>query len=181
VHADELAPKYIVLDVRTAIDTTNPTVESSVDTFIRLQISEMHISASNIEFGYKKKTGFPHIREHGLVDFSTNEGKGIQVDLLMQPDFSQSHEAFRMVESECNIRGLSMRLHDTKHAAFNKMITPFITKVVKKRVSQMIEEKMLHLLSTLGDNAVVVGSLIKQEGMQLEQKAEDHGLVQPIA
>jgi len=151
IHADEILPKYIILDVRTAVDTTNPTIESSIDTFVRLQISEMHLSANNIEFGYKKKTGFPHIREHGLVDFSTSPGKGIQVDMLVQPDFSSSSKAFRLVESQCTIRGLHIRLHDTKHATLNKMVTPFITRMVKKKVAEMIEQKFQSVLGVIGD------------------------------
>jgi len=180
IHADEILPKYIVLDVRTAMDTTNPSIESSIDTFIRLQISEMHVSSKNIEFGYKKKTGFPHIREHGLVDFSTAGGKGIQVDVLIQPNFAASKQAYRVVESHCNIRSLNIRLHDTKHAALNKMVTPFITRMVKKKVCEMIEERLQQMLGVIGDGAVFVGGVIKQETEKLEQKAENRGLIQPV-
>jgi len=162
------------------MDTTNPSIENSIDTFIRLQISEMHVSAKNIEFGYKKKTGFPHIREHGLVDFSTSGGKGIQVDVLIQPDFSTERTAFRVAESRCNIRGLNIRLHDTKHAALNKIVTPFITRMVKKKVCEMIDERIQSMLGMIGNGAVFVGGVIKHEGEKLEQKAEDHGLIQPV-
>lgn len=87
--------------------------------FVRVQLSEMYLSASDIRFSYKKKTGI-HMSDMGMLDFSTpHDGKGVKLEFLLSPDFTATKRSFRIVESKAEIDSLDIKLHDTqKHGYF---------------------------------------------------------------
>ena len=101
--------------------------------FVRVQLSEMYLSASDIKFSYKKKTGI-HISDMGLLDFSTpQESKGVKLEFLLSPDFTESTRNFRIVESKAEIDSLDIKLHDTQKHGYFFVVSFLYTSSIRMR------------------------------------------------
>lgn len=147
LQGDAIVPRYIIVDTRTTLDTTITDSDKAVSMFVRVQLSEMYLSAKDMHFSYKKKSGI-HISDMGLLDFSTpHDSKGVKLELLLSPDFTETKRSFRIVESKAEIDSLDIKLHDTqKHTLLYKVFKPIINTVVRKKTEDAICTKMFETI-----------------------------------
>lgn len=89
---------------------------TNLRTKVRVQLAQMYVSAKDVNFSYKKKSGLMHMSDNGLLSFNTpDSSKGITVDLLLSPDFSPVRKSFKVAECEVSIDSLDLKLDDVKH------------------------------------------------------------------
>jgi len=155
LHGDAIVPRYVTVDTRTTVDTTEESADKALTMHVRVQLTEMYISADDIHFSYKKKTGIPHISDTGFLDFATpHSGKGITLECTLSPNFTEQKRSFDLVETKCEIDSLDIKIHDVKkHTILYKLFKPIIDTVVRKKTEDAICSKIFDTLFSV-DGAV---------------------------
>jgi len=154
LHEDEKV--YILLDsiilesaylIPSVFDvTTRSHVDmgaSSFDGTFTIHLSHIQLSAKNMDFSFKKKSGFPQVSEVGKADFRVFDD-GISVDIEYRPWFDGKEYGVKMGNCNVCIDSLDVKVrHPTKHSPFlHSLVRPWIRKILKTKLEKLIKSTL---------------------------------------
>ncbi|KAG8804896.1 hypothetical protein FRC17_005846, partial [Serendipita sp. 399] len=99
----------------------------------------------DITFYFRKKSGFPKIRDSGLADvFLGGRGITATVTLVNNPNSGSGNKSqqslFRVKKVNAKVDALKFSIRDSRHDLLYKTVRPLATGLIKKQVAKAIED-----------------------------------------
>jgi len=139
VNCTDILPSQI--KVSTTLDATGQNNNA-----IEIRLSHIRAHLRNAKFFYDKRSGFPHIKESGLVDVDLAGKRGMDIFLSVRPNIphkgAQIDSLFTVNECSCTISKLRLRLRETKHDALYKFLSPVINSIARKRIETLVQDQI---------------------------------------
>ena len=166
INVTDILPSQIHLS--TKLDATG---QNSNSIEIRLRHIRAHLR--NVKFYMDKRSGFPHIKESGFADIDLAGKHGMDLFISVRPQLPSADgkhtTMFHVNECTCSISKLRLRLRDTKHDAFYKLLSPVINAIARKRIETMVQDNIEKAINQL-DRAVTKA---REQGATAVTKAKD--------
>ncbi|KAI8877969.1 hypothetical protein K501DRAFT_337071 [Backusella circina FSU 941] len=128
-----------------------------------IRMSEIQATIDDVNFSYKKKTGFPKISDRGTASVHV-DGKGITVTLRIQ-SASDSDHTFKVSNLKCNVDNIKIRVSESNHDILYKAIRPIVTGIIRKQVARAIENKVRLALESL-DRRITTSIINMNQSLQ---------------
>ncbi|CAG8506816.1 3192_t:CDS:2 [Paraglomus occultum] len=111
-------------------------------------VKGIHAEASKVCFYYKKKTGFPHIKDYGLVDVSIrNRGISITGKLVFAND--DKEHVYRVEEVKCTVNDLYVDIKGKRHDFLYFAFHPVLVRLMKQQIARNIEDAVSRRLQSI--------------------------------
>lgn len=150
LNCSGLIPTHMEMDILVRTDLSIPELVS----YLTMRVSQIQISAQNVDFSIRKKNGIIRFSETGHMDFSIY-GNGLSAELTFVPYIENTdHGVDKGLDLErCNVSidALDINIYDTeRHRLRYKLFKKPIQKIAKKFISRMISENLTKLLDPQG-------------------------------
>lgn len=147
-----LIPTHLDIDINVKTDLSVPEIVS----YLTMRLSHIQVSAENLDFSIKKKTGFFKVKESGRMDFSIY-GKGLFGEIMFVPHVHKTsggiEKGLNLERCNVDIDQLKINIHDTeRHKLRYKLFKGLIQKIAKREISKMITENLRKILDPKSDN-----------------------------
>jgi len=106
----------------------------------RVGFSQIHADMRDVAFYFKKKSGFPKLKDSGLADVLI-AGKGISVDVELETN-NRKDSVFSIKKVYANVDTLKFAVRDSKHDFLYKVVAPLAQGLIKKAVGIAIEQAL---------------------------------------
>lgn len=168
LHIEDLLPHYLDLSARigTRMNINQLTTRNNIK--LKLEISKMKISFSNIHFEYERLK-FPKLKDTGVATIDLSQGQGIALTIEWKigttPNPSSTptstlikenkhrHRPYNIILSkvECKVSQLKITTKSNNHNLINKMVTRVFTEKIKKQIEKAIEKNISGSLNSIND------------------------------
>ena len=150
LNCSGIIPTHMEMDISVRTDLSIPELVS----YLTMKVSQIQISAHNVDFSIRKKTGFPKITETGHMDFSIY-GDGLSTELTFVPYIESTKDGVNkgldLERCNVNIGSLDIHIYDTeRHRLRYKLFKGMIQKIAKRQISRMISENLAKLVDPHG-------------------------------
>ncbi|KAL7423409.1 hypothetical protein Q5752_000989 [Cryptotrichosporon argae] len=135
-------------------DNINKTLDTNHHRF-RVGLSQIQADIRDVQFSFRKHSGFPKISDHGLADVVIS-GQGISVDIEIETVENKRDSVFKVNAVNTKIDNLAFALRQTKHDLLYKFIKAAATTTIKKAISVAVETALRSALEHLDDQLVEV-------------------------
>lgn len=133
----------------------------------KLGVQQIQADIRDVRFAFKKKSGFPRLKDSGIADVVVaRQGISIEVELETVEDRPDTIFVVRRVNT--TVDELSFKLRDTKHDMLYKFIKGPATGVIKKALAKGIEAGIRSALEYVDEQLVEVRNTIDQSKDQDE-------------
>ena len=147
-----LIPKYVRLNTGAVMDMEQHLVKGNIS----IELSKIQISTANAKFSYRKKSGFFHIEDTGLLDFDIFRN-GVNVRLNLSPYYRNGVKGFDVDECSVRIDALDLRVHDTKnHNLLYKLARRPVRKIAKKQLGKVMTDHLRKALQVGSGQSVTI-------------------------
>jgi hypothetical protein len=128
-----------------------------------IRMSEIQAVMDDVNFSYKKKTGFPKLSDRGTASVHV-DGKGITVTLRIQSS-SDSNHTFKVSNLKCNVENIKINVSESNHDILYKAIRPIVTGIIRKQIAKAIETKVRLALESL-DRRITTSIINMNQSLQ---------------
>ncbi|KNC98590.1 uncharacterized protein SPPG_06275 [Spizellomyces punctatus DAOM BR117] len=143
----------------------------------RLQFSRYQIQATveDIPFYYRKKSGFPKIKDAGVADVAIG-GDGITISTRCSLDTDSTERTLVPEDVKIYVDQLKVKLHDTRHDTLYTALSPLLNTLIRNRVIETLETQIRDWIEEV--DIYLTRLKIKFMELQSEQlKAQHRGTV----
>lgn len=162
-----LLPTNLNISTSGGLDLSVPEIVGKVN----INMSRVNVTAKNVSFDFKKKSGLFRWTDSGKVDFSV-PNKGITLNLTFTPWVSKNkgvlEKGFDLENCDVKLDSLKLKLHDTKnHDLIYKIFKTVIADILKKQLSKLITDNLTPLLDPTkptpalpAESRIVIGNTV---------------------
>ncbi|WWC71598.1 uncharacterized protein I206_105556 [Kwoniella pini CBS 10737] len=122
---------------------------------MRLSLSQIQADIRDVQFAFRRKSGWPKISDHGLADVVI-AGKGIGIDVELESVENRRDSVFKVNHVNVAIDTLAFKIRDSKHDLLYKFVKTFATGLIKKAITAAVQTSMRTALGHLDDQLVEV-------------------------
>jgi len=171
VNCTDILPSQIRLS--TTLDATGQNANA-----FEIRLSHIRAHLRNAKFFVDKRSGFPHIKESGLVDVDLAGKHGMDIFISVKPDISAPNREgkissmFTVNECTCSISKLKLRLRDTKHDALYKFLSPVINSIARKRIETLVQDQIEKAINQFDRRSVQAVNKAREQGARVAEKTK---------
>ncbi|KAI9187618.1 hypothetical protein H9P43_002009 [Blastocladiella emersonii ATCC 22665] len=110
-----------------------------------LNAYQIQADVHDVSFYYKKKTGFPKLKDWGVADLSI-AGEGIHIHAAFEYDRHAANQTVVPLRVQVNVDDIRVTLHHTKHDTLYKLVAPAIKSAIRKAIITNLEQTVLSWL-----------------------------------
>jgi len=137
-------------------------------------MSQIQADLRDVQFAYRRKTGWPRLRDSGLADVVI-AGKGITIDLTVESVPNRRDKVIRVKDTEISIDTMRWSVKDAKHNMIYKIASSLFTPVLKKAIIAGLNVALRAAVEHLDDQLVEVRNRME------EAKRDDNELTRKQA
>lgn len=166
VQCRDLLPDYIEI-------ATDTVIKEKMRQAIGFKISHIRLSARDIAFYYKKKSGMVQTSDVGLLDFDIKGKEGVTIKVLIEPELSPEpgNNIIARRKVVVNIDDISLKLHETRRDFLYKLFTPLFKSKVKKQIANGMEEAINGMIDSF--NAKVAEQTARKAQLRAKEDPRD--------
>ena len=139
IAAQGLLPNNARVVTETDVDF-NETGSGFMSNKVNLQFTIPQVSASNINFAYKRDS-LPKISDNGLLDLEI-DNINVNIGLTFYPWTEKNNfELFTIDTVRYDIRSVHVKMDEVKHKAIYTLLYPVIKSQVKHKIQQQLEKQ----------------------------------------
>lgn len=127
----------------------------------KLGVQQIQADIRDVRFAFKKKSGFPRIKDSGLADVVIARN-GISIEVELETVENRRDSVFVVRRVDTTIDELSFKLRDTKHDLLYKFIKGPATGVIKKALAKAVETGIRSALEYVDEQLVEIRSTIDE-------------------
>ncbi|CED82968.1 Protein of unknown function DUF4449 [Phaffia rhodozyma] len=120
-----------------------------------LHFSQVQADMREVGFYFKKKTGFPKLKDSGLADVLLS-GDGLTVDVELESAGSRTDHVFLIKHVNATVDTLKFSIRDSKHDLLYKIMAPLAQGLIKKTVGLAVEQAIKTGLEYVDEQLVEV-------------------------
>ncbi|WWC90750.1 uncharacterized protein L201_005687 [Kwoniella dendrophila CBS 6074] len=121
----------------------------------RLSLSQIQADIRDVNFAFRRKSGWPKISDHGIADVVI-AGKGIGIDVELESVENRRDSVFKVNHVNVEIDTLKFSIRESKHDLLYKFIKGIATGLIKKAITSAVQVAMRTALGHLDDQLVEV-------------------------
>jgi len=152
LNSPSFVPNLIELENRNFLSlySTDEVHDKREHTFT-FNVKGIHAEASKVCFYYKKKTGFPHIKDYGFVDVAIrNRGISIVGKLVFAND--DKDHVYKVDEVKCTVNDLYVDIKGKRHDFLYFAFHPLLVRLMKQQIARNIENAVAGRLQSFDRN-----------------------------
>ncbi|PVF96377.1 hypothetical protein CPB86DRAFT_874940 [Serendipita vermifera] len=116
------------------------TIKDEYHHTMTLTLSQIQADMRDITFYFRKKNGFPKIKDSGLADVFLG-GRGITATVTIVNNTKSSQKSlFRVKNVHVKVDALKFSIRDSRHDILYKTLRPLATGLIKRQVAKAIED-----------------------------------------
>ncbi|KAJ3349735.1 hypothetical protein GGF32_005308 [Allomyces javanicus] len=149
--SDNFLPNIMDLEMvnRASISPRNE-IEDRYRHFFTINAHQIQADIHDVSFYYKKKTGFPKIKDWGVADL-TLAGQGIEFVTTFEYDRWGTLQTLIPLRVEVKVDDLRVQIHHSKHDALYKLVSPAITTAVRRTIVTTLERTILDWFTAIDE------------------------------
>lgn len=106
-----------------------------------LTLSQIQADMRDVAFYFRKKSGFPKLKDSGLADvFLGGRGITATVTITSNPTPGSKGSLFRVKNVRAKVDALKFSIRDSRHDLLYKTLRPLATGLIKRQVAKAIED-----------------------------------------
>lgn len=117
--------------------------------------SQIQADLRDVQFAFRRKTGWPKIRDSGLADCFIG-GTGITVHVTLESVENRRDQVFRVKDIKTDIDTLKFSIRDSKHDLLYKFIKATATGIIKKAIQAAMHEALRNAFEYVDEQLVEV-------------------------
>ncbi|CAG8625632.1 17243_t:CDS:10, partial [Acaulospora colombiana] len=116
------------------------TIKDEYHHTMTLTLSQIQADMRDVTFYFRKKSGFPKIKDSGLADVFLG-GRGITATVTIVNNTKSSQKSlFRVKNVHVKVDALKFSIRDSRHDILYKTLRPLATGLIKRQVAKAIED-----------------------------------------
>lgn len=125
----------------------------------RLGLSQIQADIRDVRFSFRRKTGWPKIKDHGLADVIL-AGKGMSIDVELESVEKRRDSVVRVNHVHTSIDTLQFSIRDSKHDLLYKFVKSVATGTIKKAIQAAVDNAIRTAVGHLDDQLVQVRNTV---------------------
>ena len=125
----------------------------------RLGLSQIQADIRDVNFAFRRKSGWPKLSDHGLADVVI-AGQGISVDVGLESVENRRDSVFRVNHVNVKMDTLKFSIRDSKHDLLYKFVKTVATGTIKKAITVAVQSAMRKALEQVDDQLVQVRNAV---------------------
>jgi len=137
-------------------------LNKSMDTHhhkFRLSMSQIQADIRDVRFSFRRKTGWPKLKDHGIADVVL-AGKGMSIDVELESVEKKRDSLIRVNSVHTTIDTLTFAIRDSKHDLLYKFVKSFATGTIKKAIQAAVDNAIRTAVGHLDDQLVQVRNTV---------------------
>jgi hypothetical protein len=118
-------------------------------------LSQIQADMRDVALYFRKKTGFPKLRDSGIADVILG-GQGLSVTIHLVSSDKDRSSVFKVKDVHVKVDTLKFSIRDAKHEWLYKTLRPLATSMVKKQIQKAVGEATRTGLEYLDGQLVTV-------------------------
>ncbi|KAJ3054198.1 hypothetical protein HK097_002421 [Rhizophlyctis rosea] len=106
-----------------------------------LNFNGIHANLQDIPFYYRKKTGFPKIKDYGVADVSM-PGDGINTIMKLDVDWANPNRTIIVRKVKVLLEDFKLNIHHTEHDHLFSALAPFFSQTIKKQLKDNLRDQI---------------------------------------
>ncbi|KAG1723281.1 hypothetical protein EDB19DRAFT_1645363 [Suillus lakei] len=139
-------------------------------------LSQIQADMRDVALYFRKKTGFPKLRDSGIADVILG-GQGMTVTIHLASADKDRSSVFKIKNVHVKVDSLKFSIRDSKHDLFYKTVKPIATTVVKRHIQKAVGQAIRTGLEYLDGQLVTVRDRMEEtktnEEMSRRQVLQD--------
>lgn len=120
-----------------------------------LGFSQIQADLRDVQFAFRRKTGWPKIRDSGLADCFIG-GSGITVNVTLESVENRRDSVFKVKDIHVDIGTLKFAIRDSKHDLLYKFVKATANNLIKKAITVAIKEAIRNAFEYVDEQLVEV-------------------------
>lgn len=154
-----LFPNVVLIEAHNAFQfSPYQTINRTLDTHhhkFRAGLSQIQADIRNVQFAFRRKSGWPKLSDHGLADVVIG-GKGISIDIELESVENRRDTVFKVNHVNVTIDTLKFSIRDSKHDLLYKFIKATATGLIKKAVTAAVQQGIKTALQNVDEQLTEV-------------------------
>jgi hypothetical protein len=137
-------------------------LNKSMDTHhhkFRLSMSQIQADIRDVRFSFRRKTGWPKLKDHGIADVVL-AGKGMSIDVELESVERKRDSLIRVNSVHTTIDTLTFSIRDSKHDLLYKFVKSIATGIIKKAIQAAVDNAIRTAVGHLDDQLVQVRNTV---------------------
>lgn len=137
-------------------------LNKSMDTHhhkFRFGMSQIQADIRDVRFSFRRKTGWPKLKDHGLADVIL-AGKGMSIDVELESVENRRDSVVRVNHVHTSIDTLTFSIRDSKHDLLYKFVKSVATGTIKKAIQAAVDNAIRTAVGHLDDQLVQVRNTV---------------------
>lgn len=148
IESDNLFPNELEIQSDNHFKWGRKKIASRNKNKIRVAMSGVQMDLKDVSYYIHKKTGFPSIKDKGVMDIYMG-GSGFSFDVALETaDPTDRHHFFKVNKVKVDIKHLKLKMKQSNHKllfnffkpALMGVVKPALTKVIEKQIKDSIEK-----------------------------------------
>ncbi|TPX66724.1 hypothetical protein SpCBS45565_g04267 [Spizellomyces sp. 'palustris'] len=149
--------------------------KSGLTTGFAVIMHQIQATVEDIPFYYRKKSGFPKIKDAGVADVAIG-GDGITISTRCSLDTDSTERTLVAEDVRVYVDQLKVKLHDTRHDTLYTALSPLLNTLIRNRVIETLETQIRDWIEEV--DIYLTRLKVKFMELQSEQlKAQQRGTV----
>jgi hypothetical protein len=146
LNCSGVIPDYFNMGIHGEVDLKVPQFTGKM----YVTLSNVQVSAQNLDFVFHRKTGWPKLSSRGKTDFST-QGKGITVSLEFVPWIQKDTRGVKLSKCDVNFdKKLNVRVYNTKYDWLWRCLP--VKTVATKQLERAISDNIRNMFNRVPDS-----------------------------
>lgn len=140
-----------------------PQLNKGMDTHhhkFRFGMSQIQADIRDVRFAFRRKTGWPKLKDHGLADVIL-AGKGMSIDVELESVENRRDSVVRVNHVHTTIDTLTFSIRDSKHDLLYKFVKSVATGTIKKAIQAAVDNAIRTAVGHLDDQLVQVRNTVE--------------------
>lgn len=142
IESDNLFPNELEIQSDNHFKWGRKKIASRNKNKIRVAMSGVQMDLKDVSYYIHKKTGFPSIKDKGVMDIYMG-GSGFSFDVALETaDPSDRHHFFKVNKVKVDIKNLKLKMKQSNHKLLFNIFKPTLMGVVKPALTKLIEKQI---------------------------------------